>query len=98
MKVAQASRLWAITDDFPIMWAHRRDAGATQCRFQLLVSNCVKVLLEFVLKFVRYLEDHRSAGWFVFLAARPFSFFFGAGSPSAFATGGRKANGKIVLR
>ena len=29
MKVAQASRLWAITHDFPIMWAHRRDAGAT---------------------------------------------------------------------
>ena len=29
MKVAQASRLWAIIHDFPIMWAHRRDAGAT---------------------------------------------------------------------
>ena len=30
MKVAQASRLWAITHDFHIMWAHRRDAaGAT---------------------------------------------------------------------
>ena len=35
MEVAQASRLWAITHDFHIMWAHRRDAGVAVRMAQL---------------------------------------------------------------
>ena len=35
MKVAQASRLWAITHDFHIMWIHRRDSGVAVRMAQL---------------------------------------------------------------
>ena len=47
MKVAQASRLWAITHDFHIMWAHRRDAGATPGSLSEWLNGTVLRLNEF---------------------------------------------------